>query len=180
MLKENQIISLENVSFCYEKEGTDELNKAVRGVTLSIEKGSFVAILGRNGSGKSTLAKLMNGVLIPDQGKVVVSGLDTAVEENLLPIRRKVGMVFQNPDNQLVSNLVEEDVAFGPENLGIPSKEIRERVDAALEMVGMTSYAKHSPNKLSDGQKQRVAIAGVLAMLPECILFDESTAMLDP
>ncbi len=179
-MKDDQIITLENVSFCYEKEGTDEFNKAVRNVSLSIEKGSFVAILGRNGSGKSTLVKLMNGILVPDSGKVTVAGLDTSDEENLLPIRRKVGMIFQNPDNQLVSNLVEEDVAFGPENLGIPSDEIRKRVDRALENVGMSAFAKHSPHKLSGGQKQRVAIAGILAMLPECILFDESTAMLDP
>jgi len=179
-LKDNQIITLENVSFCYEKEGTDEFNKAVRNVSLSIEKGTFVAILGRNGSGKSTLVKLMNGILVPDSGRVTVAGLDTANEENLLPIRRRVGMIFQNPDNQLVSNLVEEDVAFGPENLGLPSEEIRKRVDQALESVGMSAFAKHAPHKLSGGQKQRVAIAGILAMLPECILFDESTAMLDP
>ena len=149
-------------------------------VSLSIEKGSFVAILGRNGSGKSTLAKLMNGILTPINGCVTVSGFDTSNEEHLLPIRRRVGLVFQNPDNQLVSNLVEEDVAFGPENLGLDPKEIRKRVDDALASVGMTEFAKHSPHKLSGGQKQRIAIAGILAMKPECILFDESTAMLDP
>ena len=154
--------------------------RAVSGVSLAIEKGSFVAVLGRNGSGKSTLAKLMNGILVPDTGKVTVCGLTTADEENLLPIRKRVGMVFQNPDNQLVSNLVEEDVAFGPENLGMEPAEIRRRVDAALATVGMSEFARHAPHKLSGGQKQRIAIAGILAMKPECILFDESTAMLDP
>ncbi len=179
-MKPNEMISLQNVSFSYESENPEEQNAAVKNVNLTIEKGSFVAILGRNGSGKSTLAKLMNGVLIPNEGKVIVCGLDTSEEENLLPIRKRVGMVFQNPDNQLVSNLVEEDVAFGPENLGLEPKEIRKRVDLALEKVGMTEFSRHSPHKLSGGQKQRVAIAGILAMLPECILFDESTAMLDP
>ena len=180
-MEDTEMISLENVSFHYEREVEgEEQNKAVQNVTLSIERGSFVAILGRNGSGKSTLAKLMNGILIPDSGKVTVTGLDTAKEENLLAIRRKVGMVFQNPDNQLVSNVVEEDVAFGPENLGLAPGEIRRRVDAALKTVNMSSFAKHAPHKLSGGQKQRIAIAGILAMEPECILFDESTAMLDP
>ncbi len=174
------IISCENVSFRYDTERGEEETRAVSEVTLSIEKGSFVAVLGRNGSGKSTLAKLMNGILTPAAGKVTVCGLSTAEEENLLPIRKRVGMVFQNPDNQLVSNLVEEDVAFGPENLGIPSDEIRIRVDSALKTVGMTEFARHAPHKLSGGQKQRIAIAGILAMKPECILFDESTAMLDP
>lgn len=176
----SDFIMLENVSFCYEKEGTEELNKAVKNVSLTIEKGSFVAILGRNGSGKSTLAKLMNGILVPDQGRVLVCGYDTSDDANLLSIRKQVGMVFQNPDNQLVSNLVEEDVAFGPENLGIPSEEIRKRVDEALESVRMSEFASHAPHKLSGGQKQRVAIAGILAMKPSCILFDESTSMLDP
>lgn len=179
-MKSDIIISCENVSFGYDSGESDEQNKAVKNVSLSIERGSFVAILGRNGSGKSTLAKLMNGILTPASGTVTVDGLETSKEENLLPIRRRVGMVFQNPDNQLVSNLVEEDVAFGPENLGIPSQEIRQRVDDALEAVGMAQFAKHSPHKLSGGQKQRIAIAGILAMKPECILFDESTAMLDP
>lgn len=174
------IISCENVSFRYETEKGEDEARAVSNVSLFIEKGSFVAILGRNGSGKSTLAKLMNGILVPDAGSVTVCGLSTAEEESLLPIRKRVGMVFQNPDNQLVSNLVEEDVAFGPENLGIPSDEIRHRVDSALETVGMTEFARHAPHKLSGGQKQRIAIAGILAMKPECILFDESTAMLDP
>jgi len=179
-LNSENIISCENVSFAYEAEENEEQNKAVKNVTLSIQRGSFVAILGRNGSGKSTLAKLMNGILTPESGKVIVAGLDTSDEENLLPIRRRVGMVFQNPDNQLVSNIVEEDVAFGPENLGLSPTEIRKRVDEALKVVGMSAYAGHSPHKLSGGQKQRIAIAGILAMEPECILFDESTAMLDP
>ena len=174
------IISCENVSFRYETEKSEEETRAVSDVSLSVEKGSFVAILGRNGSGKSTLAKLMNGILVPDSGSVRVCGLSTADEENLLPIRKRVGMVFQNPDNQLVSNLVEEDVAFGPENLGIQPDEIRRRVDSALKTVGMQDFARHAPHKLSGGQKQRIAIAGILAMKPECILFDESTAMLDP
>ena len=149
-------------------------------VTLSIEEGSFVAVLGHNGSGKSTLAKHMNAILLPSGGKVYVSGLDTADEGLLLDIRRQVGMVFQNPDNQIVASVVEEDVAFGPENLGIPSKEIRQRVDSALERVGMSTYARHAPHLLSGGQKQRIAIAGVLAMRPRCIVLDEPTAMLDP
>ena len=173
------VISCENVTFQYENDGGEE-QKAVREVSLAIEKGSFVSVLGRNGSGKSTLAKLMNGILVPQSGRVLAFGLDTAEEENLLPIRRRVGMVFQNPDNQLVSNLVEEDVAFGPENIGLPSAEIRRRVDEALKTVGMSEFARHSPHKLSGGQKQRIAIAGILAMEPECIIFDESTAMLDP
>ncbi len=178
-MKRDVIISCQNVSFHYETE-LEEQPKAVKDVTLEIEKGKFVAILGRNGSGKSTLAKLLNGILVPQTGSVSVCGLDTANEENLLQIRKQVGMVFQNPDNQMVSNLVEEDVAFGPENLGVPPDEIRQRVDQALETVGMKEYARHSPHKLSGGQKQRIAIAGVLAMKPQCILFDESTAMLDP
>lgn len=178
-MKQEVMISLQNVSFCYENENCEEA-AAVNNVTLEIEKGSFVAILGRNGSGKSTLAKLMNGVLLPKEGKSIVCGMNTDSEENLVSIRKRVGMVFQNPDNQLVSNLVEEDVAFGPENLGLSPEEIRLRVDAALEKVGMKAFARHSPHKLSGGQKQRIAIAGILAMLPECIIFDESTAMLDP
>lgn len=149
-------------------------------VSLSIDEGCFVAVLGHNGSGKSTLAKHMNAILLPSGGKVYVSGLDTADEERLLDIRRQVGMVFQNPDNQIVASVVEEDVAFAPENLGVPSDEIRQRVDRALERVGMSSYARHAPHLLSGGQKQRVAIAGVLAMRPRCIVLDEPTAMLDP
>lgn len=173
------IISCQNVSFRYETE-REEMQHAVKDVSLDIKRGSFVAILGRNGSGKSTLAKLMNGILTPNSGNITVFGMDTSREENLLPIRRRVGMVFQNPDNQLVSNLVEEDVAFGPENLGLPPKQIRSLVDDALKAVGMSEFSKHSPHKLSGGQKQRIAIAGILAMKPDCILFDESTAMLDP
>lgn len=176
----DSIIKCENISFQYDEIPDPATPAAVNHLSLEIERGSFVAILGRNGSGKSTLAKLMNGVLIPNEGKVSVDGMDTSEENNLIPIRKKVGMVFQNPDNQLVSNIVEEDIAFGPENLGVSPKEIRERVNAALEAVGMTAFARHAPHKLSGGQKQRIAIAGILAMLPECIIFDESTAMLDP
>ncbi len=149
-------------------------------VSLDIETGSFVAILGHNGSGKSTFAKHLNAILLPTQGKVYVDGMDTTDEDKLLDIRRTVGMVFQNPDNQIVASVVEEDVAFAPENLGVPSAEIRRRVDEALEAVGMTDYARHAPHLLSGGQKQRVAIAGVLAMRPRCIVLDEPTAMLDP
>ena len=149
-------------------------------VDLDIEAGSFVAILGHNGSGKSTFAKHLNAILLPTAGKVYVDGMDTADEDKLLDIRRTVGMVFQNPDNQIVASVVEEDVAFAPENLGVPSAEIRRRVDEALEAVGMTEYARHAPHLLSGGQKQRVAIAGVLAMRPRCIVLDEPTAMLDP
>ena len=149
-------------------------------VDLDIEAGSFVAILGHNGSGKSTFAKHLNAILLPTSGKVYVDGMDTADEDKLLDIRRTIGMVFQNPDNQIVASVVEEDVAFAPENLGVPSAEIRRRVDEALEAVGMTEYARHAPHLLSGGQKQRVAIAGVLAMRPRCIVLDEPTAMLDP
>ena len=149
-------------------------------VDLDIEAGTFVAILGHNGSGKSTFAKHLNAILLPTSGKVYVDGMDTTDEDKLLDIRRTVGMVFQNPDNQIVASVVEEDVAFAPENLGLPSAEIRRRVDEALEAVGMTEYARHAPHLLSGGQKQRVAIAGVLAMRPRCIVLDEPTAMLDP
>ena len=149
-------------------------------VDLDIEAGTFVAILGHNGSGKSTFAKHLNAILLPTSGKVYVDGMDTTDEDKLLDIRRTVGMVFQNPDNQIVASVVEEDVAFAPENLGVPSAEIRRRVDEALEAVGMTEYARHAPHLLSGGQKQRVAIAGVLAMRPRCIVLDEPTAMLDP
>ena len=149
-------------------------------VDLDIETGSFVAILGHNGSGKSTFAKHLNAILLPTSGKVYVDGMDTTDEDKLLDIRRTIGMVFQNPDNQIVASVVEEDVAFAPENLGVPSEEIRRRVDEALEAVGMTEYARHAPHLLSGGQKQRVAIAGVLAMRPRCIVLDEPTAMLDP
>ncbi len=156
----------------------------LRGVSFDIQKGEYVAILGHNGSGKSTLAKLLNGILAPDAGELYVAGkaLHSAelTEDDIFDLRRRVGMVFQNPDNQLVATIVEEDVAFGPENLGVPSAEIRRRVDKALETVGMTAYARHEPHRLSGGQKQRVAIAGVLAMQPEVMVLDEATAMLDP
>ena len=149
-------------------------------LNLTIEEGSFVAILGMNGCGKSTLAKHFNAILLPTGGKVWVCGMDTSQEDRLIPVRRKVGMVFQNPDNQIVANVVEEDVAFGPENLGIASPEIRHRVDKALQQVGMYEYREHAPHLLSGGQKQRIAIAGVIAMEPKCIVLDEPTAMLDP
>ena len=149
-------------------------------LSLTVEEGSFVAVLGGNGCGKSTLAKHFNAILLPCGGKVYVSGLDSSIEENMIPIRRRTGMVFQNPDNQIVANVVEEDVAFGPENLGIASPEIRRRVDNALKQVGMYEYREHAPHLLSGGQKQRIAIAGVIAMEPKCIVLDEPTAMLDP
>ena len=175
------MIKTEKLTFTYPaEEGGRQESSALREVELEIEKGSFVAILGHNGSGKSTLAKHMNAVLLPTGGTVWVEGLDTADPALLLEVRRRVGMVFQNPDNQIVANVVEEDVAFAPENLGVPSAEIRKRVDDALEAVGMEEYARHAPHLLSGGQKQRVAIAGVIAMEPECIVLDESTAMLDP
>ena len=175
-----EMIKTQDLAFTY--PGTeDQVNtRALRGVDVTIERGSFVVILGHNGSGKSTLAKTFNAVLLPSGGKVYVEGMDTMDESLLLEIRRRVGMVFQNPDNQIVANVVEEDVAFAPENLGVPSEEIRKRVDDALEAVGMTQYVKHAPHLLSGGQKQRIAIAGVLAMKPECIVLDEATAMLDP
>ena len=172
------MIKLENV--CFDYDGQAECNGIIKNISLEIEKGTFVALLGHNGSGKSTLAKLMNGVLVPNTGKVFVDGLDTSDENVIWDIRRRVGMVFQNPDNQIVATTVEEDVAFGPENLGVKPGEIRRRVDAALESVHMSEFKAHSPSQLSGGQKQRVAIAGILAMQPDCILFDESTAMLDP
>ncbi len=177
------MIEAHNVHFQYEadSEQPDLLAPAVlRGIDLVIERGSFVALLGHNGSGKSTLAKHFNAILLPTGGQVLVDGMSTADEANTLPVRRMVGMVLQNPDNQLVSTVVEEDVAFGPENLGIPPAEIRARVDEALAAVDMLDYRTHSPHKLSGGQKQRVAIAGVIAMRPDCIVLDEPTAMLDP
>ena len=174
------IIHIEHISFTYPEEEGRETFAALDGVTLDIEAGSFVAVLGHNGSGKSTLAKHMNAVLLPTGGKVYVDGMDTWDEEVLLEIRRRVGMVFQNPDNQIVANVVEEDVAFGPENLGVPTEEIRRRVEAALKAVGMESFLLHAPHNLSGGQKQRIAIAGIIAMEPKCIVLDESTAMLDP
>ena len=169
----------------YDEEGNVcETKRAVDGVELDVKKGDFVAILGHNGSGKSTLAKLLNFVLEPTSGKIVIDGKEMTspdiTDDDIYDLRRKVGMVFQNPDNQLVATIVEEDVAFGPENLGLHPIEIRKRVDEALETVGMTEYINHEPHRLSGGQKQRIAIAGVLAMRPECMIFDESTAMLDP
>lgn len=176
-----KFISAENVCFSYEdvNEGK-KVSNAVDGVTLSIDKGEFVAIIGHNGCGKSTLAKLFNAMLLPDSGKVYVDGLDTNDEEKTFDIRKRVGLVLQNPDNQLVASIVEEDVAFGPENLGVEPSEIRKRVDAALKAVGMYEYREHASYKLSGGQKQRIAIAGILAIEPDCIVLDEPTAMLDP
>jgi len=175
----NAIIEAKNLRFSY--TSADGVAPVVLdGVDLNIEKGSFVAVLGHNGSGKSTLAKHMNAILLPTGGAVYVQGMDTAQEENLLNIRRTVGMVFQNPDNQIVANVVEEDVAFAPENLGVPPEEIRQRVDDALKAVNMYEFREHAPHLLSGGQKQRIAIAGVIAMQPECIVLDEPTAMLDP
>ena len=173
------ILQTENLTFRY-TTGEGVAPTVLDNLTLSVRPGEFVAVLGHNGSGKSTLAKHFNAILLPSGGKVYVDGLDTCGEEHLLDIRRRVGMVFQNPDNQIVASVVEEDVAFGPENLGVPSAEIRERVDEALAAVGMSEYARHAPHLLSGGQKQRVAIAGVLAMRPRCIVLDEPTAMLDP
>ncbi len=176
----SNIIETKGLTFSYPQEEGEAVTLALNGVELSIERGSFVVILGHNGSGKSTLAKHFNAVLLPTGGQVLVEGLDTADETLLLEIRRRVGMVFQNPDNQIVANVVEEDVAFGPENLGVPTEEIRARVDAALRSVGMEPFTLHAPHMLSGGQKQRIAIAGVLAMEPGCIVLDEATAMLDP
>ncbi len=170
------IIKTENLHFTY---AGDE-HETLHGIDLEIEEGSFVAILGHNGSGKSTLAKLFNGILLPNEGRVLVDGIDTTHEDKLLDVRRTIGLVFQNPDNQIVANVVEDDVAFAPENLGVEPAEIRRRVDAALRTVGMYEYRLHAPHLLSGGQKQRVAIAGVLAMQPRCIVLDEPTAMLDP
>ena len=174
------MIETKNLTFTYPAEEGREEHPALQGVNLSLEKGSFTVVLGHNGSGKSTLAKQMNAVLLPDGGAVYVEGLDTKDEQVLLEIRRRVGMVFQNPDNQIVANVVEEDVAFAPENLGVAPAEIRQRVDDALAAVGMEEFARHAPHLLSGGQKQRVAIAGVIAMEPTCIVLDEATAMLDP
>ena len=180
-------IQIKDLHFSYSKEDAKQTTDVLRGVDLNIQRGDYVAILGRNGSGKSTLAKLLN-LVIDDldyaQGQILVDGVDILsedmTEDMAFDLRKKVGMVFQNPDNQLVATIVEEDVAFGPENLGLPSAEIRRRVDDALATVGMTDFAKREPHRLSGGQKQRVAIAGVIAMMPDCIIFDESTAMLDP
>ena len=172
-------ISADGVVFGYPKENGD-LNIVLRGVTLHIREGEFVAVLGHNGSGKSTIAKHMNAILVPNEGQVTVDGIPTTQEERLYDIRQRVGMVFQNPDNQIVATVVEEDVAFGPENVGVEPAEIRRRVDGALADVGMSEYKLHAPHQLSGGQKQRVAIAGIIAMRPRCIVLDEPTAMLDP
>ena len=178
------IIKAVNLIFDYirhdEEEDKDEVSHALKGVSLDIKEGEFVAILGHNGSGKSTFAKLMNGILLPTDGTVYISKMRTDNEEHLWDVRKTAGMVFQNPDNQIIGNVVEEDVGFGPENLGVPTDEIWKRVEESLTATGMISYRAHSPNKLSGGQKQRVAIAGVMAMQPECIVLDEPTAMLDP
>ena len=176
-------IKIEKLSYIYE-DSAEETSPAIRELSLEINSGEFVAILGHNGSGKSTLAKLLSMILFSTSGKIIIDGMDITSEditdEDVMKLRKSVGMVFQNPDNQLVATIVEDDVAFGLENLGVPSGEIRERVDKALSDLGMLEYAKHEPHRLSGGQKQRVAIAGVMAMQPKCIIFDESTAMLDP
>jgi energy-coupling factor transport system ATP-binding protein len=183
------VIEFDEVSFSYKVQSRDELDNSVKSepiknaiedISLKVNRGEFLVILGRNGSGKSTLARHMNALLVPVKGLVIVEGIDTSNEELVWEIRHNVGMVFQNPDNQIVGTIVEEDIAFGPENLGVPSEEIRERVDNALQTVGIEEYAKHAPHLLSGGQKQRVAIAGILAMQPRCIVLDEATAMLDP
>ena len=177
MPREEPMINVQDIHFRYDPE---QPSYAVDGVSLAIHRGEFVAVLGANGCGKSTLAKHFNAILLPEAGTVLVEGMDTRNEDHLYDVRQKVGMVFQNPDNQIVANVVEEDVAFALENLGVPPHEIRERVDAALKAVGMYEYRKHAPHLLSGGQKQRVAIAGVLAMRPRCVVLDEPTAMLDP
>lgn len=175
------IIEIGNASYVYRSNSEDRPDvQALKDISLSVRQGEFLAVLGRNGSGKSTLAKLMNALILPSEGTVIVDGFDTTDEKLLWNIRSSTGMVFQNPDNQIVGTVVEEDVAFGPENLGVPPEEIRTRVDDALEMIGMTDFKKHAPHQLSGGQKQRVAIAGILAMKPKCIVLDEATAMLDP
>ena len=186
----NPIIKIENLSFTYdsfENDGSAVLNPpspALKNIDLEIGEGEYVAVLGHNGSGKSTLAKLLNLILVPEKGKIFIAGREITspdfTDDDVFEIRRDVGMVFQNPDNQLVATVVEEDVAFGPENLGLPREEIRRRINSALDLVGMLDYIKHAPHKLSGGQKQRVAIAGIIAMKPKIIIFDESTAMLDP
>ncbi|MBQ9098900.1 MAG: energy-coupling factor transporter ATPase [Clostridia bacterium] len=179
---EDILIHAKDLWCSYEEE--ENSVPVLRGISVDIRRGEYVAILGHNGSGKSTFAKLLNGILIPQSGELTVAGTDLAspdlTDDDIFALRRQVGMVFQNPDNQLVATIVEDDVAFGPENLGVPSAEIRRRVDEALATVGMSKYAKHEPHRLSGGQKQRVAIAGLIAMMPTCMIFDESTAMLDP
>ncbi len=177
---ENEAININALTYAYPAQEEEAERVVFDGISLTIEQGSFVAVLGHNGSGKSTLAKHLNAILLPQGGSVAVYGMDTRDEALLLEIRRTVGMVFQNPDNQIVSNVVEEDVAFAPENLGVAPEEIRRRVDDALRQVGMYAYRNHAPHLLSGGQKQRIAIAGVIAMRPKCIVLDEPTAMLDP
>lgn len=178
----SNFIEIKDLHFSYvnDMEEPPVKTQVLKGIDLNIQKGEFIAVLGHNGSGKSTLAKCINAINLPESGTVTVDGMDTADENSLLPIRQKVGMVFQNPDNQIVATIVEEDVAFALENMGVAPAEIRERVDDALKTVGMYEYRRHAPHKLSGGQKQRVAIAGIIAMRPECILLDEPTAMLDP
>ena len=178
----DKFINVENVTFAYVDDTgeTQVRNEVLHNISLEIKKGEFVAVLGHNGSGKSTLAKMLNAIYVPDSGDVVIQGMNTKDEDNLYDIRKTVGMVFQNPDNQIVATVVEEDVAFALENIGVPSQDIRQRVDEALKTVGMYKYREHAPHKLSGGQKQRIAIAGVLAMKPDCIVLDEPTAMLDP
>jgi len=174
------IIKTENLDFAYSSIDGSVPKLVLNDLNIELEKGTFIAIIGHNGSGKTTLAKQFNAILLPGGGRVLIDGMDTTDEELIIEIRRRVGMVFQNPDNQIVATVVEEDVAFAPENLGYPSEEIRKRVDEALKIVGMYEFRKHAPHLLSGGQKQRIAIAGVLAMRPKCIVFDEPTAMLDP
>ena len=179
-MNDDHLIVFDQVSFTYNEEDQENAAFVLKDINLTVDQGEFVAILGHNGSGKSTLAKLSNSIYLPTKGKVTVSGMDTSAVENEFPIRKKVGVVFQNPDNQIVASIVEEDVAFGPENLGVPPKEIRRRVDDALKAVDMYDYRLHETHRLSGGQKQRVAIAGLLAMQPECLVLDEPTALLDP
>ena len=180
----SRMVRTENLVFEYEKRDEEGnvigKSRAIDEINIDVEEGQFIAILGHNGSGKSTLAKHINALLAPSDGTIWVDGMDVLDEENTIPVRKTAGMVFQNPDNQIIASVVEEDVGFGPENIGVPTDEIWERVDKSLAAVEMTKYRKHSPNKLSGGQKQRVAIAGVVAMEPKCIIFDEPTAMLDP
>lgn len=179
MMKDT-MIKVENVTYKYKSYIEDEIVAAVKNLSIEVKKGEFLVILGHNGSGKSTLAKMMNGLLLPTSGDIHVMGMNTKDEEKIWDIRQKAGIVFQNPDNQIVATIVEEDVAFGPENQGVEPSEIRRRVDESLEIVEMSDYKKHAPHLLSGGQKQRVAIAGILAMKPDCIIFDEPTSMLDP
>ena len=179
-LQENTVIKVNNVCYDYRSSNGELIARGVKNVSLSVEKGEFCVLLGHNGSGKSTLAKLLNGFIIPDEGTITINSIDTKDDERIYEIRSKVGMVFQNPDNQMVASIIEDDLAFGPENLGIPREEIEKRITWALETVGMSEHRKRSPNKLSGGQKQRISIASVLSMMPEILILDESTAMLDP